>query len=116
MISVSELRSPAMLNDVRWQVRLRLSEMAVEADLVAPSIPPPERPSATTLFQPFDPSDTPAAVSPLQADIWEVLLIDYPNRAFVENSSVSSNTVRSWAIRVLYVKKVDRQTVFRICR
>ena len=62
-----------------------LQQLADLAGLARPVFLPHKRPNTDINFPVFDPSDVTAAPSPLQAEVWEALLRDYPDRRFVSN-------------------------------
>lgn len=67
---------------VDWE---RLGGLLAEAGLGSEVDTPPARPNTTAGFQLFDPTDSPAAPSPLKARAWAHLLQAYPDQEYVRN-------------------------------
>lgn len=64
---------------------IRLSQLAREAGLRPPDSVPPPRPNTSPTFPVFDPTDRPAAPSPLRASAWRTLLRQYPEPSLPRN-------------------------------
>jgi len=66
------------------EVWATLVELAQHAGL-SPVDRLPARPNTTAHYPLYDSSDLPAVSSPLRADIWRLLLSNYPDRQYVDN-------------------------------